>query len=941
MNSAFWQSDWAVFGGLVAAEVALIGAVAWLVQARMKTASARSLVWQSALLAVFAVTMGELAGAGPALVRSLHAEVAVEAPPVVEAEPALIPPLATVGMVRVEGGNPLIRELVAQKLAEKEAALEPGLEIGAQPTAAPVATVQPRIPIEWAWGAGTLALLALLGLRRAGFWFCSLRFKKTDCPQLLARIRAVAERLGMRSVARALTSKRLATPVAFGLLRPTVGLPDDFESANTDARKDAMLAHELAHLHARDTWWHLGADLMVALFWWHPIAWWIARRLKQASESAADEASACIENGPEALAECLVDFGKQFADRSPANAIGMAGDGYRSRLGNRVEALLKLPGDAGTVRKTKLSSLRRLGTAVALSGIGMFLVACCAPDSAGDAKSPMTSFKAHGADDQTEQKQTAGVELPDAESIRRIEVQLTVMELNAPQDAIYGQLDSDSTLVPPESNAPAWTRADMPLGPVSGSMARNLPNVQFSVYPTSMVRSFWKTYRERFGARTVSTLRMTIDDSAPLRFATPTMSYLADDEKAPAHELTARIRDDGRSIEVSVARGPVDVTQITDRQNPSLLKSLRKGEDWTPPAKALLWDTQTLTVPAEFHESIAKAPLLLATFRIVNGDGERIRKEPIEEQPPPIVDPATIQPEYRFHPDDIPVSDSKPDLGNPDMKSQLAELIQDGKMLYELRWYNEAEKKLRKAIELDPKAKAAFYYLARVQEAMYGYERRAREAARNQKLVDVERAWNGGLPLKSTMLPEPPPVVRTNTVPKDQPVTRVFKVDPERFVENLNRLTSDVDVSAASKPGGLMRGFDNDGATSWTLRFPESEFGLRFRALLEEAGVNLDSKKDRDPAPFHFATNVFFKDTSGRLMVMADPRTMDIVQSVVERLNGAESALLGGLRRIWSPVSSRLTQRRSLRGWKASPVSTSQSFRLATKNRPAVPTRSA
>ncbi len=57
--------------------------------------------------------------------------------------------------------------------------------------------------------------------------------------------------------------------------------------------------------------------------------------------------------------------------------------------------------------------------------------------------------------------------------------------------------------------------------------------------------------------------------------------------------------------------------------------------------------------------------------------------------------------------------------------------------------------------------------------------------------------------------------------------------------------------------------------------------------------MNLDSKKDRDPAPFHFATNVFFKDTSGRLMVMADPRTMDIVQSVVERLNGPESVLLG------------------------------------------------
>lgn len=331
MNAALWQSDWAVFGGLVAAEVALIAAVAWLVQARMKTAFARSMVWQAALLAVIAVTLGELAGAGPALVRNLRAEGAMKAPPVVAAEPALIPPLAPEGMTPIEGGNSLIRELVAQKLAEKEDALEPASDIGALPASAPapVAADQTSFPMEWAWGIGSLALLTLLGMRRAGFWLCSLRFEKADCPRLLARIKAVAERLGMRSAARALTSKRLATPIAFGLLRPTVGLPDDFEAANIDARKDAMLAHELAHLRARDPWWHLGADLMVALFWWHPIAWWIARQLKQASESAADEASACVENSPEALAECLVDFGKQFANGAPANAIGMAGDGYR------------------------------------------------------------------------------------------------------------------------------------------------------------------------------------------------------------------------------------------------------------------------------------------------------------------------------------------------------------------------------------------------------------------------------------------------------------------------------------------------------------------------------------------------------------------------------------------------------------------------------------
>jgi hypothetical protein len=71
MSGAWWQSDWAVVVALLACEAALIGCVAWLAQRKMRSARRRLIVWQSALLAVFAVAVGELAGAGPALVKAL------------------------------------------------------------------------------------------------------------------------------------------------------------------------------------------------------------------------------------------------------------------------------------------------------------------------------------------------------------------------------------------------------------------------------------------------------------------------------------------------------------------------------------------------------------------------------------------------------------------------------------------------------------------------------------------------------------------------------------------------------------------------------------------------------------------------------------------------------------------------------------------------------
>ena len=51
---------------------------------------------------------------------------------------------------------------------------------------------------------------------------------------------------------RVVESTRLASPIAFGLLKPTVGLPRDFRVRFNEEKRDVMLAHELAHLRRHD-----------------------------------------------------------------------------------------------------------------------------------------------------------------------------------------------------------------------------------------------------------------------------------------------------------------------------------------------------------------------------------------------------------------------------------------------------------------------------------------------------------------------------------------------------------------------------------------------------------------------------------------------------------------------------------------------------------------
>jgi hypothetical protein len=159
---------------------------------------------------------------------------------------------------------------------------------------------------------------------------------------LLRRVRKLARRLGLSAPVRVVESPRLATPVAFGTLRPTIALPAGFAGEFEADEQEAMLVHELAHLAAGDPAWQQVVHLLCAVLWWQPAVWLLRRRLRVVCETAADEASLAVPEGPQHLAACLVAMGRRLTDGPRLGWISMTGDGYRSILGRRVMRLLKL-----------------------------------------------------------------------------------------------------------------------------------------------------------------------------------------------------------------------------------------------------------------------------------------------------------------------------------------------------------------------------------------------------------------------------------------------------------------------------------------------------------------------------------------------------------------------------------------------------------------------
>jgi hypothetical protein len=73
-------------------------------------------------------------------------------------------------------------------------------------------------------------------------------------------------------------------------------------------------------------------------------------------------------------------------------------------------------------------------------------------------------------------------------------------------------------------------------------------------------------------------------------------------------------------------------------------------------------------------------------------------------------------------------------LAKPDSNENVRELILMGKQLYEAGKLNEAAISLKRALKIEPKSKAAYYYLDLVNEAKYYNEADAREHERRDSL---------------------------------------------------------------------------------------------------------------------------------------------------------------------------------------------------------------
>ena len=147
-------------------------------------------------------------------------------------------------------------------------------------------------------------------------------------------------------------SNVIAGPVTFG---STILLPP--QCFDWDLRKrEAVLAHEGAHVVNRDFYLLLFASFNRAVFWFSPFAWWHLTRLAELAEIISDARALEVVQDRLSYVEILLDL-VQHVRRAPAG-IEMA---RACTVRSRVERIL-----AATAAPAKLGWGKRIGTAAAI-----------------------------------------------------------------------------------------------------------------------------------------------------------------------------------------------------------------------------------------------------------------------------------------------------------------------------------------------------------------------------------------------------------------------------------------------------------------------------------------------------------------------------------------------------------------------------------------------
>ncbi|MGD1083338.1 MAG: M56 family metallopeptidase [Verrucomicrobiota bacterium] len=206
----------------------------------------------------------------------------------------------------------------------------------------PAATAPPAKRFPWrslvlpGWAAGVVLTLLVCVGRRWSLRKIERAARPVTDPEVLGLRDSALRELGLRRKVRLLQTGQPLMPMTWGFWRPAALLPADAAKWERE-RLRLVLRHELAHVRRGDCLAQALASVACAFYWFNPLAWLAAARMRVERERACDDLVVALgHTRPSEYAGHLLDIARQLS-AAPRAALPVA---RQSGLEQRLRALL-------------------------------------------------------------------------------------------------------------------------------------------------------------------------------------------------------------------------------------------------------------------------------------------------------------------------------------------------------------------------------------------------------------------------------------------------------------------------------------------------------------------------------------------------------------------------------------------------------------------------
>lgn len=138
------------------------------------------------------------------------------------------------------------------------------------------------------WLSGVLLLSSYYGISNWRFRQRIRETRKLSNTRLNDILVESKHQLGMDSSIAIYETSYLRSPCIYGILKPSIYIPEDVVTIANTQQLTHIVMHELMHFKRKDLWVNFLWAIALGIHWFNPVVWWAVRKMRADQEIACD-----------------------------------------------------------------------------------------------------------------------------------------------------------------------------------------------------------------------------------------------------------------------------------------------------------------------------------------------------------------------------------------------------------------------------------------------------------------------------------------------------------------------------------------------------------------------------------------------------------------------------------------------------------------------------